>query len=73
MIEAKEITTSLGVKLFQTSELEQTMLSEDKLYVVLAVVLVIWFGIVIMLMRNDRKISQLESQMADNRKEDQGT
>ncbi|MEM1269591.1 MAG: CcmD family protein [Bacteroidota bacterium] len=39
---------------------ERTMLSEDKLYVVLGVVLLIWFGILVMLFRNERKIAQLE-------------
>ena len=47
----------------QSSELESVMLSEDKLYVVLAVVLVIWAGILIMLARNDRKIAALEERL----------
>lgn len=47
------------------SPLERIMLAEDKLYVVLAVVLVIWFGIVLMLLRTDRKIKNLERRLAD--------
>lgn len=36
------------------------MLAEDKLYVVLAVVLIIWFGIVYFILRTDRKLSKVE-------------
>ncbi len=40
--------------------LETVFLAEDKLYVVLVVVLIIWFGIVLFLYRTDRKIARLE-------------
>ncbi len=46
-----------------TSAFERTMLAEDKLYVVLAVVLIIWFGILIVLFRNERRIKQLEQRV----------
>ncbi|HET6568964.1 MAG TPA: CcmD family protein [Rhodothermales bacterium] len=49
-----------GVPVQQPKGFEQVMLSEDKLYVVLAVVLIIWFGIVFFLFRTDRKIARLE-------------
>ena len=39
---------------------EQYMLAQDKLYVVLAVVLVIWFGIAYYIFRTDRKLQTLE-------------
>jgi hypothetical protein len=42
------------------SGLEQVMLSHDKLYVVLAVVLIIWIGIVILLLRNDARLTSVE-------------
>jgi hypothetical protein len=42
------------------SPLERVMLAEDKLYVVLAVVLVIWFGLLLLLFRTDRKVARLE-------------
>lgn len=42
------------------SPLEEIMLSHDKLYVVLAVVLIIWIGITIFLLRTDKRIDQLE-------------
>lgn len=44
----------------QAGGLEGAMLSEDKLFVVLAVVLVIWFGIVYFIFRTDRKLAALE-------------
>lgn len=40
--------------------IERVMLAEDKLYVVLAVVLIIWIGLVLLIFRTDRKISRLE-------------
>ena len=40
--------------------LERVMLAQDKLYVVLAVVLIIWFGLVAFLYRNDRHLADLE-------------
>jgi len=39
---------------------DDLMLTHDKLFVVLIVVLVIWFGIVYFLYRNDRKLDRLE-------------
>lgn len=67
MMDLSETTASVPIQAPQTSEFESAMLSEDKLFVVLAVVLVIWFGIVIMLFRNDRKIAALEQRIADKR------
>ncbi len=67
MMDLTETTASVPIQTSQTSEFESAMLSEDKLFVVLAVVLVIWFGIVIMLFRNDRKIAALEQRIADER------
>ena len=40
--------------------LESVMLQQDKLYVVLAVVLIIWFGILFFLFRTDRRLAALE-------------
>lgn len=45
----------------QQINIESTMLDNDKLLVVLAVVLIIWIGVVIFLYRTDRKIDHLES------------
>ena len=40
--------------------------SIGKIYVVVAVILVIFFGIIIFLIRLDRKIARLENQIIDN-------
>ncbi len=40
--------------------IERVMLAEDKLYVVLAVVLIIWFGVIFFMFRTDRKLDRLE-------------
>lgn len=50
---------------------ERFMLAEDKLFVVLAVVLVIWFGIAYFIHRTDRKLLDLEKAAAE-RREDPG-
>lgn len=41
-------------------DFERMMLSHDKVYVVLAVSLIIWLGIVFFLYRTDRRIRRLE-------------
>jgi len=43
--------------------LEQVMLVEGKIYVVLAVVLIIWLGLLAVLFRTDRKIDRLERRL----------
>ncbi|MBO6575382.1 MAG: CcmD family protein [Rhodothermales bacterium] len=45
--------------------LEAIMLSNDKLYVVLAVVLIIWIGISVLLLRTDKRIDRLERMVED--------
>ena len=40
--------------------IERTMLAEDRLPVVLAVVLVIWFGILLLLVRTERRLARIE-------------
>ncbi len=44
---------------------EKVMLAEDKLFVVLAVVLIIWAGIVFYLFKTDRQILALEKIIAE--------
>ena len=65
MIRPEESTATATVQPAQSSEFEQTMLAEDKLFVVLAVVLVIWAGIVVLLARTDRRIDRLERRLAE--------
>ena len=43
--------------------LETVMLQQDKLYVVLAVVLIIWFGLLFFLFRTDLRLKRLENQL----------
>jgi CcmD family protein len=45
--------------------LEQVMLSDDKIFVVLVVVLIIWFGIMFFVYRTDSKLKSLERNMGD--------
>jgi len=40
--------------------LERVMLAEDKLPVVLAVVLIVWAGILLLLLRTERRLARLE-------------
>ena len=40
--------------------IERTMLAEDKLPVVLAVVLIVWLGILLLLFRTERRLARLE-------------
>ncbi len=47
--------------------IEQVMLAEDKLFVVLAVVLIIWAGIAFMMLRTDRRLSRLEEHLPAHR------
>jgi CcmD family protein len=42
------------------------MVSGNNIYVVLAVVLIIWFGLVLLLFRTDRRLSRLEQQVDAN-------
>jgi len=51
----------------QPTGMEQVMLSSGKIYVVLAVVLIIWIGLLTILFRTDRKIDRLERRLDDDR------
>ncbi len=51
----------------QPDPLEQVMLTDGKIYVVLAVVLLIWIGVVTLLVRTDRKIDRLERRLEADR------
>ena len=44
---------------------ERAMLAQDKLPVVLAVVLVIWFGLLLLIVRTDRRLSRVERALSD--------
>lgn len=42
---------------------ERVMLADDKLPVVLAVVLIVWLGVLILLFRTDRRLARVERQL----------
>ena len=50
--------TSIPVQ--ESTGIEAVLLQQDKLYAVLAVVLIIWLGIAFFLVRTDRRIDRLE-------------
>jgi hypothetical protein len=47
----------------QDAQMADTMRSEGKIYVVVAVILVIFFGLIAYLILTDRKISRLENRL----------
>jgi len=49
-----------------SSAFEQVMLSNDKLFVVLGVVLIIWIGLIMLLIRTDRRLAWLEREVEKN-------
>jgi hypothetical protein len=54
----------------ESAGMERVMLSDGKIYVVLAVVLIIWFGLLAILVRTDRKIDRLERRLDADRSDD---
>lgn len=52
--------------------LETVMLQQDKLYVVLAVVLIIWFGMLFFLFRADLRLKRLEKELDATTSEREG-
>lgn len=47
----------------QAEGIERVMMADGKIYVVLAVVLIIWLGLLYYLYQNDRKLDRLERQL----------
>jgi len=47
----------------QDAQMADTMRSEGKIYVVVAIILVIFFGLITYLIYTDRKISKLENRL----------
>ena len=45
--------------------IERVMLAQDKLPVVLAVVLLIWLGLLFLLFRTDRRLAKIERRLDD--------
>ena len=44
---------------------ERVMLAQDKLPVVLAVVLIVWFGVLALLFRTERRLARVERRLAE--------
>jgi hypothetical protein len=67
LIQAADSLASLsgGLPSAASSPFESLMLSHDKIYVVLGVVLIIWMGILYLLFRNDRRLAALERRMEE--------
>ena len=65
----KTVSLLLGLLLFspvlfaQDAQMADTMRSEGKIYVVVAIILVIFFGLIAYLVYTDRKISSLEKRL----------
>lgn len=59
------VWANLDIPTQTATGIEAVMLSQDKLYVVLAVVLVIWIGLLFFLLRTDRKLDALERKIAE--------
>lgn len=64
------IWANSDVSLESLSPITQVMLSDDKIFVVLAVLTIIWVGIILFLVRTDRRIDSLERTLGDRINED---
>ncbi|MAQ92241.1 hypothetical protein B1759_18385 [Rubrivirga sp. SAORIC476] len=49
----------------QPQGIERVMLADDKLPVVLAVVLIVWLGVLLLLFRTDRRLARIERDLDD--------
>ena len=49
----------------QPQGIERAMLADDKLPVVLAVVLIVWLGVLLLLFRTDRRLARIERDLDD--------
>jgi hypothetical protein len=57
----------------EPATLDRMMGTDGKIYVVLAVVLLIWFGLLTLLMRTDRKIDRLERRLDEASSQDRAS
>lgn len=53
------VWTSSDVETY-SSTLERIMLADDKIFVVLTVVLIIWFGLIFFILRTDKRLKAVE-------------
>lgn len=59
-----EIQSITEMPTAQPDALERLMIQDDKLPVVLAVVLLIWFGLLFFLFRTDRRLTRIEQNLS---------
>lgn len=59
------VWTESEVPVQEQQGIEKVMLAEDKLFVVLAVVLIIWIGLILLIFRTDRRITLLERKVEE--------
>ena len=69
-----QVTPDTTIALFDTSAaqttaqpqgIERVMLAENKLPVVLAVVLIVWAAVLLLLLRTERRLSRVEQQLSE--------
>ena len=65
-------SASTEVPTQQPDAFERVMLSHEKIYVVLAVVLLVWLGLVLLLFRTDRRLRRLERTLETDSSERDG-
>lgn len=58
-------TLDAGTAQAAPQPVERAMLAEDKLPVVLAVVLIVWAGLLLVVFRTDRRLARVERRLAD--------
>ncbi|TDI70551.1 MAG: CcmD family protein [Bacteroidetes bacterium] len=59
------IWTGSDVPTVPPSGLEQIMLADDKIFVVMAIVLIIWIGLIFFIYRTDRRLRRVERSLED--------
>ena len=59
------VFSAVSVRAQQGVEMADTMRSEGKIYIVVAVIAIIFIGIVIYMISLDRKLSKLEKELRD--------
>ena len=68
-IALRDTAAARAVTVQRAEGIERPMLAEDKLPVVLAVVLVVWIGVLFLLFRTDRRLARVERHLDDLRPE----
>jgi hypothetical protein len=64
------IWTSTDVPTATLSQFDQVMLSDDKIFVVLAVLTIIWIGLILLTWRTDKHLDRLERRLDDGINDD---